>query len=164
MRADFAKGDAVTPMFQSDTSKLLPKIVAIVITLSAAAALCWQARQLYLQMSRPQVTASAAPASVPQLSPQLLQRLFGNPAATGAANLPGVQLQGCIVAADPSQSQALINIEGQGAFNALVGDEFLPGVVLQLIAHDHVLFTRNGVEGRLDFPSAAATQPAGGAK
>ena len=44
------------------------------------------------------------------------------------------------------------------------GDEFLPGVVLQLIANDHVLFTRNGVEGRLDFPSAAATQPAGGAK
>lgn len=162
MRADFAKGDAVTPMFQSDTSNLLPKIVAILVTLSAVAALSWQARQLYLQMSRAPVSAGTAQASAPQLSPQLLQRLFGNPAVAGAANLQGVQLQGCIVAADPAQSQALINIEGQGALNLLVGDEFLPGVVLLRIAHDHVLFTRNGVNGRLDFPSAAATQPAGG--
>ena len=162
MRADFVKGDDVTPMFQSATSNLLPKIVAILITLSAAAALCWQARQLYLQISRPPVSASTTPVSLPQLSPQLLQRLFGNAAAKGVANLQGVQLQGCIVAADPRQSQALINIEGQGAFNLLVGDEFLPGVVLRQIAHDHVLFARDGVEGRLDFPSAAATQPAGG--
>lgn len=164
MRADFAKGDSVTPMFQSDTTKLLPKIVAIAITLAAAAALAWQARQLYLQMSRPPVSASTAPVSAPQLSPQLLQRLFGTPAATGVANLQGVQLQGCIVAADPRQSQALINIEGQGAVTLLVGDEFLPGVVLRLIAHDHVLFTRNGVNGRLDFPGPATPQLAGGAE
>lgn len=164
MRADFAKGDSVTPMFQSDTTKLLPKIVAIAITLAAAAALAWQARQLYLQMSRPSVSASTTPVSAPQLSPQLLQRLFGTPAATGAANLQGVQLQGCIVAADPRQSQALINIEGQGALNLLVGDEFLPGVVLRQITHDHVLFTRNGVNGRLDFPGPATPQPADGAE
>lgn len=149
-------------MFQSHTSKLLPKIVAILITLSAVAALSWQARQLYLQMSRPPVSARTAQASVPQLSPQRLQRLFGNPAVAGAATLQGVQLQGCIVAADPALSQALVNIEGQGALNLLVGDEFLPGVVLRQIAHDHVLFTRNGVNGRLDFPGPATQQPAGG--
>ena len=164
MRADFAKGDAVTPMFQSDTSNLLPKIAAIVITLSAAAALAWQARQLYLQMSRPAVSAATAQASAPALSPQLLQRLFGNPAPANVANLQGVQLQGCIVAVDPKQSLALINIEGQGALNLLAGDELLPGVVLQQIAHDHVLYTRNGVTGRLEFPGPATTQPAGGAE
>ena len=159
MRADLAKGDAVPPMFQPDTSNLLPKIAAILITLCGAAALSWQARQLYLQMSQPQARGDEIPPRLPSLSPQLLQRLFGNTVST-TADLHAVQLQGCIVAADPRQSQALIQIEGQGAVNVFAGEEFLPGVVLQQVAHDHVLFSRNGGSGRLDFPTTQSASPA----
>ena len=155
-------------MFQSDISKLLPRVVAILITLSGAAALSWQARQIYLQMRQLPASADVAPPRAPAMSSQMLQRLFGSATATAsAADLQGTQLQGCIVAADPQQSQALIRIEGQGAVNVFPGEEFLPGVVLQQVAHDHVLFSRNGSTGRLDFPSAhgsTAALPAGAAE
>ncbi len=141
-------------MFQFDTSNLLPRTITILVTLCGVAALSWQARQLYLQMSQLPASASAAPVRMPSLSPQMLQRLFGSAPVASAADLQGAQLQGCIVAADPRQSQALIHIEGQGAVNVYAGEEFLPGVVLQQVAHDHVLFSRNGGSGRLDFPSA----------
>lgn len=147
-------------MFQFDTSNLLPKIVAILITLCGVAVLSWQARRLYLQMRELPVRVDEAPPRLPSLSPQLLQRLFGDASAVPAADLQSVQLQGCIVAADPRQSQALLQIEGQGTVNVFSGEEFLPGVVLQQVARDHVLFSRNGHSGRLDFPSPQSAAPA----
>lgn len=147
-------------MFQSDISKLLPRIVTILITLSGIAALSWQARLLYLQMSQLPTSTSEAQPQLPSMSPQLVQRLFGSAGAAAGVDLHGVQLQGCIVAANPRQSQALIQIPGQGAVNVFAGEEFLPGVMLQQVAHDHVLFSRNGRSGRLDFPTAQAASPA----
>ena len=154
-------------MFQSDISKLLPRIVTIIITLSGVAALSWQARQLYLQLTQLPTNTSQARPQLPSMSPRLLQRVFGSTGTVAAIYLHGAQLQGCIVAADPRQSQALIQIDGQGAVNVFAGEEFLPGVMLQQVAHDHVLFSRNGSSGRLDFPAmhaASPTLPAGGAE
>ena len=72
-------------MFQFDTSNLLPKIVAILITLCGVAVLSWQARRLYLQMRELPARVDEAPPRLPSLSPQLLQRLFGDASAMPAA-------------------------------------------------------------------------------
>lgn len=139
-------------MLHTDKSTLLPKLLAILVTVSGVVLLSWQVHQLYLQMTQLAIAAPAPPTRQPAgTPPQLLQRLFGRPDDVRAADLRGVVLLGCIVAASPAQSQALVRIEGQGALTVVPGDEFLPGVTVREVAHDHLLFTRNGSSGRLDF-------------
>ena len=147
-------------MFHIDSSKLPPRIITILIVLSGAALLAWQARHLHLQMTRLPVTLGKAPPA-PRADPQLLQRMFGQAVDGAVASLQGAVLQGCVVAADPQRSHALIRVEGQGALTVFTEDALMPGVVVQQIAHDHVLFLGNGAPLRLDFPSNHATGSAG---
>lgn len=149
-------------MLQTDTSTLLPRLLTILVTLSGVALLCWQARQLYLQMTRLPV-ASAAETTRPPADPQRLQRLFGAAGNNTEARLPGVTLLGCIVAANPAQSQALLHIDGMGTLTVVSGDEFLPDTRVERIGSDHLMFSRGGASGRLEFdrrtPVMAPTVP-----
>ncbi|WP_313318284.1 type II secretion system protein N [Stenotrophomonas sp.] len=138
-------------MLQADTSNLLPRLLTIIVTLSGVALLGWQSRQLYLQMTRLPAATHRAPAPRGDTDPALLERLFGVAAGNATARLQGVTLLGCIVAANPAQSQALLRIEGLGAVTVSIGDEFLPGTRATQITHDHVVFQRAGSSGRLEF-------------
>lgn len=147
-------------MFHIDSSKLAPRIITILIVLSGATLLTWQARQLYLQMTRlPATLGKTSPAR--SADPRLLQRLFGTAVNDATVSLHGAVLRGCVVAADPQRSHALIHMEGQGALTVFIGEELSPGVVVRQIAHDHVLFTASGAPLRLDFPSPPAMGSAG---
>lgn len=138
-------------MFQSDTSNLLSRLLTILVTLSGVALLGWQTWQLNLQMTRMPAVIRSAPAPRTGTDPALLKRLFGVASGTSTVRLQGVTLLGCIVAANPARSQALLEIEGIGAVTVFTGDEFLPGTRAAQIAHDHVVFSRAGGSGKLEF-------------
>lgn len=139
-------------MLQNPPSSLLPRLIAALLILTGTALLATQSHALYQQLT----TLPATPAETPQsltekVSPQLLQRLFTTAGPAIVASLDGVTLQGCIVATEAMQSQAVFHIAGQAPVTAFIGEEFVPGIRLEQIAADHVTYSQAGSSGRLDL-------------
>lgn len=147
-------------MLQNPPSSLLPRLIAALLILTGAALLATQSRVLYQQLTTlPTAPAQTPPSHTDKVSPQLLQRLFTPTGPVIVASLEGVTLQGCIVATEAVQSQAVFHIAGQAPVTAFIGEEFVPGIRLEQIAADHVTYNQAGSSGRLDLVSARGSAP-----
>ncbi|MDZ4200766.1 MAG: type II secretion system protein N, partial [Gallionella sp.] len=79
--------------------------------------------------------------------------LLGGQASFSIAG--NIQLKGVVVAGDPSESVAILAINGQPSLTVRNRAEAAPGITLQEVHKQHVLLSEGGVIKRVELPVAA---------
>ncbi len=132
--------------------KRLPLLFTLLALIFLAVSATYWGMQLYKPVQRP--IAAAAPASLPEPSPDAAATLFGGqPVANVATNY---QLTGIISAG--RDSAAIIVADGQPPKALKVGRELAPGVSISEVHARYVMLSEGGVMKRIDL--AADTKPA----
>ena len=132
--------------------KRLPLLFTLLALIFLAVSATYWGMQLYKPQQRPIV--AAAPASLPEPSPDAAATLFGGqPVANVATNY---QLTGIVSAG--RDSVAIIVADGQPPKALKIGRELAPGVSVSEVHARYVMLSEGGVMKRIDL--AADTKPA----
>ncbi|KQQ87107.1 type II secretion system protein N [Massilia sp. Leaf139] len=132
--------------------KRLPLLFTLLALIFLAVSATYWGMQLYKPVQRP--IAAAAPASLPEPSPEAAATLFGGqPVANVATNY---QLTGIVAAG--RDSVAIIVADGQPPKALKVGRELAPGVSISEVHARYVMLSEGGVMKRIDL--APDTKPA----
>jgi general secretion pathway protein C len=132
--------------------KRLPLLFTLLALVFLAVSATYWGMQLYKPQQRP--IAAAAPASLPEPSPDAAATLFGGqPVANVATNY---QLTGIVAAG--RDSVAIVVAEGQPPKALKVGHELAPGISVSEVHARYIMLSEGGVMKRIDL--AADTKPA----
>jgi general secretion pathway protein C len=132
--------------------KRLPLLFTLLALIFLAVSATYWGMQLFKPQQRP--IAAAAPASLPEPSPDAAATLFGGqPVANVAMNY---QLTGIVAAG--RDSVAIIVADGQPPKALKVGRELAPGVSISEVHARYVMLSEGGVMKRVDL--APDTKPA----
>ncbi|HEY0665268.1 MAG TPA: type II secretion system protein N [Gallionella sp.] len=116
-------------------------------------ALCVSAAYWAMLIFKPPVRAIAAPPQSERPVPPLTAAagMLGGRASVAAAG--NYQLKGVVVADKPSESVAILAVNGKPAQAIRANREVMPGVTLSEVQRDHVLLLEGGVIKRIDLPA-----------
>lgn len=131
----------------------------LLVLLSGLSLIGWQAKRFHAEFTaipRAPERVGAAVEGVPALDAGALERLFG-PAQPAYADTGGLLIRGSVVAADPRDSFAMVEIPGQGVRSVHAGDEVLPGTRVRDIERERVrLVGAGGALIEIALPSSAS--------
>jgi len=131
--------------------KRWPLITSFVLFITLCMSAAYWAMQLFKSSAR---TVSAPPQSslaVPKLEAAAVL-LGGHSYASATSNF---QLKGVVVAKIPSESVAILAVNGKAARAIRTNREIMPGVMVSEVYKDHVLLSDNGVMKRVELPASA---------
>lgn len=117
--------------------------------------LCVSASYWAMQLFNPLLRKVATPPQSAQDGPNLdaaASLLGGHSNAVVASNF---QLKGVVVAANPSESVAILAANGQTAQAVRVNSDVLPGVTVKEVNKHYVLLSEHGVIKRVTLPENA---------
>jgi general secretion pathway protein C len=137
--------------------KRLPKIASFALFI----ALCVSAAYWGMQMFNPPLRDVSAPPRTEQAIPRVdaAAILFGgHPNAVVASNF---QLNGVVVASNPTESVAILSANGKSARAIRINTEVLPGVVVKEVQHRYVLLSDGGVIKRVELSADPARMKTG---
>jgi len=127
--------------------KRWPLITSFVLFIMLCVSLAFWGMKLFQPPQRP----VAAPPQTIQPGPPLtsVANLFG-----GRSNFTltsNFQLQGVVVASDPTESVAILSNNGKTALAVRINSEAAPNVLLTEVHNDHVLLSEDGVTKRVEL-------------
>ena len=135
--------------------KRLPMITSFALFI----ALCVSVAFWSMRMFKPPQRAIAPPPpsqSVPGL--EAAARLFGGRSSFAVTS--NFQLTGVIVSGNPSESVAILAVNGQPAQAIRTNAEVVPGVTVKEVSKNYVFLLQGGVTKRIDLPVKGVAQPA----
>ncbi len=115
--------------------------------------LCMSLGYWGMQVFKPKVRAVVAPSGATSFEPGVGQwgAVFGqNPVAQIAAS--NYQLKGIVLASQPSDSAAIISMDGKPEQTLAVNRELSPGIVLKEVHDTYILIAESGITKRVDLP------------
>ena len=130
--------------------KRLPRIASFILFI----ALCMSAAYWAMQIYKPPQRAIAAPSQTDR--PARLDAaagLFGGRSSFAVAG--NFQLTGVVVASDPSESVAILAVNGKPALAVRTNSEVMPGVTVKEVHKGYALLLENGVVKRVELPANA---------
>jgi general secretion pathway protein C len=127
--------------------KRLPQIASFILFIVLCMSIAYWAMQLY----KPPQRAIAAPSKTDRPAPlDAAAGLFGGRSSFAVTS--NFQLTGVVVANDPSESVAILAVNGKPAQAVRTNEEFLPGVTVKEIHKGYVLMSEGGVVKRVELP------------
>lgn len=136
--------------------KRLPLLVTVLAVVLLSASLAYWALQLFKPAQRPLAPPPAALAM--PLNLDAAKALFGGQITVAAASI--YQLKG-VVAAQGSDSAAIISVDGQPALALGQGREVAPGVTIKEVHPKYIVLSEAGALKRIELASDAAAGSAG---
>ncbi|MBC7416399.1 MAG: hypothetical protein H7327_15850 [Herminiimonas sp.] len=132
--------------------KRMSVIVSFILFLALCASLAYWALQVIRPPVRP--TAAPAPVAVAEVRLDSAAGLFGGrPVALAAAS--NYQLKGVVVAANGRESIAILSADGKPAQAVGINVEMQPGVVVKEVHSQYILLSEGGVIKRVALPEGA---------
>jgi hypothetical protein len=136
---------------EQNKMKRWPLITSFVLFITLCMSAAYWAMQLF--------NSSARPVSVPPQSAPVVPKLEAAAVLLGghshAAATSNFQLKGVVVAKNPSESVAILAVNGKAARAIRINREIVPGVLVSEVYKDHVLLSDNGVIKRVELPASA---------
>ena len=114
--------------------------------------LCISVAYWVMQLSKPPLRVIAAPTQVDRpIQLEAAAGLFGG--RTSIAVASNFQLTGVVVASDPSESVAILAVNGKPAQAIRTNAQVVPGVTVKEVYKGYVLLSENGVIKRVELPA-----------
>jgi general secretion pathway protein C len=135
--------------------KRLPVLISFLLFLALGASLSYWVLQWLAPATRPVVVPAPAERALPGMA--AAANLFGG--TTEVVSSTPIQLKGIIRAAKPSESVAIIALEGKPARALKVNAEVSNGIVIKEINARTVLVSDHGVEREVRLQAFASRSP-----
>jgi len=125
-----------------------PQISSFILFVVLCMSIAYWAMQVY----RPPQRAIAAPSqTVRQASLDAAAGLFGGRSSFAVSS--SFQLTGVVVASDPSESVAILAVNGRPAQAVRTNEQIIPGVTVKEVHKGYVLMLEGGVVKRVELPA-----------
>ena len=133
--------------------KRLPPIISFVLFIALCMSIAYWAMQIFKPPLRPVAAPPQSETTVINLDAAVT--LLGSQAvATPAGN---IQLKGVVASSKPSESVAVLVVDGKPPRAVKVGTEILPGVTLREVQKRYVLLMDHGQTKRVELPATEKT-------
>ena len=131
--------------------KRIPIITSFILFITLCASTAYWAMQFF----KPTQRTVTAPPPIVQSEPQpdAAAMLFGSSSTSAVAS--NIQLKGVIVSDNPSESVAILLVNGKPAQSIRINAEIVPGIIVKEVHHNYVLLLENAVLKRVELPKTA---------
>lgn len=131
-----------------------PLVASFFLFIALCASIAYWALQLFKPPLRP---VAAPPQATVDVRPEAAAALFGGRAGP-TQTATNYQLKGVVFSGTPSDSVAILSIEGKPAEAIRAGMEVEPGVTVEEVHRNYVLLSGEGSTRRVDLPEEAEDQ------